>query len=290
MLQESGLGYLYPLLHVGGGEGLTTKVAPESLNRAMWIWSELIAGAERGGLQRTSGSNFSDGKETILLELKEKVSKYYPPPEPSKGMYRTRALLSIDGEEPTSSPKWVANGYLQFRADEVSGANCTHQWTDTALTPLEDRIPEVVEGLKRLLVRKAELAAEHKKRQEEWARERKEQAEREERDRHEAGRYRRLLRLSKGMAKADSIRELVERVRLELGKRPNNLAVEWMAWAEEQAQDVDPIPRIIRDLASNRDPTEPSHDDKYGRTETYSANDEYLRTTYWQHRNRWGGQ
>ncbi|MBL8066497.1 MAG: hypothetical protein JNM34_11680 [Chthonomonadaceae bacterium] len=290
VLEESGLGYLYPLVHAGGGEGLTTKVGPETLPRAMWLWTELLAEAERAGLSRTSGSTFSDGTVSILLELKEKVSKYYPPPEPSRGQNKARDLLSVDGEEPTTSPKWVANGFLQFRADEVSGANCSHQWTDTALTPLEDRLQQVVDGLKQLLMRKAELAIERKQREAEWAQERKRQAAREEQERYEAGRYKRLMRHSKAMAKADSIRELAERVRVELGNNLTSHMTDWLDWAEHQAREVDPIPRIARDLANEKDPVEPTYDDKYGRTETYSAADEYLRTNYWQQRNRWGGR
>ena len=251
-LRRAKVGY-YGLLEVGGGGVLQTKVATSGIDRAAWLWNELIPKLRPAGLSLVAGSStISDGTETVSLELKEMITRLKQTKRPDQE--RTfRSWL-----EPRE-PEWAPTGVLMFRAEEVDGSNCTRQWRESTLTRLDDRLDEVVAGLSVLLVRRKERAIERAEQQKRWAEESRLREIEERRQQHEQGRRRKLIRIADSFDGCRKVRQLCDA--LTTSQAPG--AAELVAWAERIADLLDPVKNIEADLEEGKDPMEPSHEDKY---------------------------
>jgi len=251
-LRRAKVGY-YGLLEVGGGGVLLTKVAASGIDRAAWLWNELLPKLRPAGLNLVTGtSTISDGTETVSLELKEMTTRIKLPKRPDQ----ERVIRSwLEPRE----PEWAPTGVLMFRTEEVHGASCARQWRESTLTRLDDRLDEVVAGLSALLVRKHELAIEAAERQKIRAEEARRREIEERRREHEQGRRRKLIRIADSFDGCRKVRQLCEA--LATSQAPG--AAELVAWAGGIADLLDPVKNIEADLEAGHDPMEPSHEDKY---------------------------
>jgi len=241
---------------------LRTKVAPSNIDRAIWLWSELIDVCKQLGLNlvKDAGTAFTDGKQTVTIELKEKTGKYLADKSKVRDDPFARFRLS---EQTGPAPEYAPTGFLQFRSEDVYDAPCAKQWSDTATTPLDAKISEVADCLVRLVDRKARREVEIKeaaiRRQEEDMRRHQEQ----ERQRKAQARVRRLIRQAASLSQASEIRNLVNRVERAASDTTVETTAQWVEWALRVADSLDPTREIVQRLAADSDPSEPEHQDLY---------------------------
>lgn len=252
--------FKYGLCDVWQEGVLRTKVSPSNINRAIWLWSELIDACRRLGLSlvKGDGTAFTDGKQTVTIELKEKTGKYLASkPKVRDDPYpRFRTF-----EQAGPAPEYAPTGFLQFRAEAVYDSPCAKQWSDTATTPLDAKISEVADCLVMLVGRKARREVEIKeaaiRRQEEDLRRHQEQ----ERQRKAQARVRRLIRQAASLGEASEIRTLVNRVERGAPDTTVEATAQWVAWALRVADSLDPTSQIVQRLAEGTDPSEPEYQD-----------------------------
>lgn len=241
---------------------LRTKVSPSSIDRAVWLWSELIEACKQLDLSlvKGTGTAFTDGNQTVTIELKEKTGKYLAdkPKERDDPFPRFRLL-----ERTGPTPEYAPTGFLQFRAEDVFDAPCSKQWADTATVPLDTKISEIADCLQKLLQRKAQREiemkeAEVRRREEELLR-----YQEQDRQRRAQGRVRRLIRQAASLSQAKEIRALLERVREESSVSIDLAGKEWTDWALRVADALDPTGQIVQKLDAGTDPSEPESQDLY---------------------------
>ena len=241
---------------------LRTKVSPSNIDRAIWLWSELIDVCKQLGLNlvKDAGTAFTDGKQTVTIELKEKTGKYLAAKPKVRDDPVPRYRLS---EQTGPAPEYAPTGFLQFRSEDVYDAPCAKQWTDTPTTPLDAKISEVADCLVRLVNRKARREVEVKeaaiRRQEEDLRRYQEQ----ERQRKAQARVRRLIRQAASLSQASEIRTLVDRVERAAQDMTVETTAQWVEWALRVADSLDPTSQIVQRLAEGSDPSEPEYLDLY---------------------------
>jgi hypothetical protein len=241
---------------------LRTKVSPSSIDRAVCLWSELIEACKQLDLSlvKGAGTAFTDGKQTVKIELKEKTGKYLADKPKVRDDPFTRIRLS---EQTGPTPEHSPTGFLQFRAEDACDAPCAKKWADSATAPLDTKILEIAACLLKLIQRKAQREIEMK---EAAIRRREEELQRcqeQERQKHAQGRVRRLIRQAASLSKANEIRSLVDRVGSESPESAAFAMKEWLAWAKAVADSVDPTSQIVQRLAVDSDPSEPEYQDLY---------------------------
>jgi len=241
---------------------LRTKVSPSNIDRAIWLWSELIDECKQLGLSlvKDAGTAFTDGKEIVTIELKEKTGRYLADKPKVRDDPFPRFRLS---EQTGPASEYAPTGFLQFRAEDVYEAPCAKQWADSATAPLDNKIFEVADCLLKLLQRKAQREIEMKeaavRRREEELRCYQEQ----EQQKHAQGRVRRLIRQAASLSQANEIRALVDRVESADPKMVADATAQWIEWATKVADSLDPTREIVQRLVAGSDPCEPEHQDLY---------------------------
>ncbi len=240
---------------------LRTKVAPPNIDRAIWLWTELIEACKGSGLNlvKDAGTAFTDGKQTVTIELKEKTGRYMADKPKMRDDPYPRLYLS---ERTRPTPEYAPTGFLQFRAEDVYDAPCPKQWSDSASTSLDEKIAEIAECLVKLLQRKAQREIEMKEAEIRRREEERLRNEEQERQRKARGRAKRLLRQAGSLRQSEDIRLLIDRVR-NSSQEADEATEEWLSWATRVADSLDPIKGITETLKQGKDPSEPEHEDLY---------------------------
>ncbi len=249
----------YGVVDVGGEGALRTKVAPHSFERALWLWTELLARLAEAGIAVVENtSSLTDGVQKASIELKEMSGRFTP-------KKATTALASRAAPNPLdagSTQEWAPTGVLVFRAD-TSGSGSARKWQETELRRMEDRLDEVAEGIRQLLKDKHVAHLAYLERQERWEEERRAREAEEARKQHEVARRRKLLRLAGSADRAGQVRRLASEIlsRAEVGGQGD--VTEFVEWALAYADRLDPVVQILKAIAEGKDPVEPEHEDKY---------------------------
>ena len=210
-------------LKVGGGAilrttqpGLDIRVSKDTLDRALWVMADLIRVIEDAGFR-------------VSVEVGE----------------RTRTVANIHGQEINFGLAEKPSGKLVIEVRSGWGL-IKKRWKEGKSKRLEEQLPKVVAGFIRIAL--AERAKREKRASEEWER----QQEAEERTRledsikAEQSKVRALEHAAAMWSRAERIRSFISAARDEAVQNghPVNAGStfgEWIVWAQEQADRLDPL-------------------------------------------------
>lgn len=258
-LKSAGRGY-YGVVDIGGDGALRTKVATHSFDRALWLWTELLAKlAEARITILADASSLTDGVETVIIELKEMTAKFTLKESTSASSSTRRTPHPLDYR---STQEWAPTGVLVFRA-EASSYSSARKWQETELRRMEDRLDDVAAGIQQLLKNKHVAHLESIERQKRWEEERRAREEEEARQRHEMARRRKLVRLAGSADRAGQVRHLASELLSRASVSRQDEVTKFVEWALAYADRLDPVARILKAIDEGIDPVEPEHEDKY---------------------------
>ena len=255
---------------------LHVHVSKKSLHRALLIMDALIKELEersfpvrvKGGATETEilGVTLKFGVFESLEDLKEEASE---PPD-LKGEYRFH--------HSAYRFKKVPSGHLCFRIDPDQtyywgyGSGLRRRWADGKTRRLEDQLESVFEGLLKCATvrRDAELKAAEEKRQREeaqrqWQEQERRRADMWEKIQAEQRRVNKVLADAENWRRSSLLRDYIEAVRastLAKGLTANEQCEtnEWIRWAAEQAERLDPLKPNPPSILDDQDKYHPAHE------------------------------
>lgn len=234
---------------------LSMHVSPALVDRALRLLDALIKASESEGAKwrvDTSGSTVVEWSgEPMKIVLKEKMSKReFPPPEPEKPRRGQRyepnwAALNWRRFE------WVSTGVLTLYVDEYVEGYAQRTWNDTATAKLEEKLGDVIAGLPLIVSGIVAKREKHAAWQREW--DAQQRREREAARAKETQRRLRanLVRATTSWERATRLRSFcdeVERATSTLPEPRRAAAVEWLRWARQQAERLDPLANNFEEL------------------------------------------
>ena len=235
----------YGIVEVWRSGNLRTKLASASIDRGIWLWSELLERLAKLDIRLVlESSSVTDGTETVSLELKEMTSRFDPGNAPE---IRTWSGLE-DVQE------WAPTGVLMFRSELISLAPSPHQWQESQTNRLEDKLDDIAAGLKVLLEKKHVAAVLTLERERKWEEDRRNDEQKAHLQRIEQNRRHELVKQSEAFGKAAQIRVLVQALVASSGEVDVS---KFVKWANAVADDMDPVTEIIGDLRKGLDPVRP---------------------------------
>ena len=236
------------------------QVSKAALIRALRFAAALITALEVEGFKVEVGNGFREQTTATLYDqeigfmLVERTDKL-PLTTPTKGGVLERVLTY--GGTPYEHK---ATGRFSLRIWKPWNA-LRKSWGDGKTRTLEDQLPEIVAGFMQIaLLGKAE---DEKRAVEKAAAERiaAEQARRAEAIRQEEGRVRALHRAAADWERADRIRRMIQAA-AEAAKQvgqalePGTPFADWLAWAAQQADRLDPLKESPPSMLDAKAPSE----------------------------------
>ena len=235
---------------------LDIRVTPAMLDRTTRILDALIKASELKGYKWSVSSAGAttvtvDG-QAMKIEVKERVKKRELPRPPVVAERRGRRKWEPNYAAlfaPTEY-EWMSTGELTLSIEEYFDDVVRKRWNDTAHTTLEDKLGDILATLP--------IAAASREARERRVAEEKRQRELEEQRRvaaakraEEQKRLRaKLVRAMQSWERAMRIRTFCNAVASDLkeGSDEQKLAMPWLIWARQQADDLDPLRSEMDDL------------------------------------------
>jgi len=240
---------------------LAVEVSREQVGRALRIMDVIVkAMIERGGkFKQETGKWHLElfmGKQPVWFRITER---------------RKRSLLDIDDEERKErglmsweKHDWKGAGVLRF---EISGDKYVNGrlWEENKRVSLESFLPEIIGSLERVEKDGEENRAREAEQQKLEAEEQRKQ-NLEWRRKHEEDERRKLLeQAGEQWQRAHRVREFIRACESEIQKQAGNVppesrAAQWLAWAREYADQIDPLTHgyLVNLIKSVRDMTIPA--------------------------------
>jgi hypothetical protein len=241
-------------------QALHIRISPDVLDRVLRLLDSLIKASEAKGCRwsiTTEGKTVieCDG-ESMAVELKERLPrrevprKPAPPPRPgTHGWSPDFSYLDYN-----SRYEWVSTNELSFHVDEYISGSAQRTWNDTEHSRLEEKLDLILAGLPAVAIG---LKA-HREEREAWRRGYEEERRRE---REKARRVETQRRLRKRLvlamqdweraARLHHFCDTVEARCRDLDATQRAVVTEWLAWAREQADALDPLGHDLDILTSN---------------------------------------
>ena len=244
---------------------LQLRTSKSCARRALLIYDALLKECERRGYQVAAGPRITVLNHTMSVGISELVDtvREETKDDDLQGSY-------VFGHSRYNS-KRVPSGKLSLRVENglgywANGRRCT--WSDTERTKLDDRLDKALLNMVETAVlaqkhreeeeRQRELRRQEEQRRQEAAHQR---AERQKLYKAEKARFKQLLTQAESLQKSRLVRELIEAVKrgmAERGSTPHNKNTEeWIEWATQQADRLDPLlpsPPSILDEVDLEDP------------------------------------
>jgi hypothetical protein len=236
------------------GECLDVRVTLDSSDRAMCILDALLKGLDTRGYPvtiRRTGDNFSTTvciiDEDIGISLVEQVTRIE-----LKDEKRKQSVWAFRQYE------WVPTGKLSLRIEAWS-PGARQSWSDGKQQRVENCLNQFIVGL--VVVAEAARAArlEREEREREYRKAEEERLLKLRRQEEEAARIRALIHAADQWHTASNVRSYLARVRESLEHHPDvPLEVrDWLDWAEEFTNQIDPL------LAAPSIPTDPHPPERF---------------------------
>jgi hypothetical protein len=246
-------------------EVLDVSVTEASLDRALLIMDTLIKAFAAQGVsvhidKKRSATIAEVGGTPIELSLNEYVRqvKHEITPAETRKLERERkrgqpSLAFLDLPRYDYQP----TGVLTF----VAGRSPSRSWRDTARSPLETRLKEVVAGTLALALEARRQEAERQRKEAERQRAREQYAAIVKRRNDEAERLQRLENDAVQWTKAEQLRAYVSAVESHLRSTGglNDAAEQWLAWARAKADRADPLINVSDLILDAPEPEHPRH-------------------------------
>lgn len=235
---------------------LDIRVTPAMLDRTARILDALIKASELKGCKWSISSARAttvtvDG-QAMKIEVKERVKKHELPRPPVVSERRGRRKWEPNYAAlfaPTEY-EWISTGELTLSIEEYFDDVVRKRWNDTAHTSLEDKLGDILATLP--------IAAASREARERRFAEEKCQRELEEQRRVAAARRAeeqkrlraKLVRAMQSWERAVRMRTFCNAVSSDLkeGSDEQKLALPWLNWARQQADELDPLRSEMNDL------------------------------------------
>jgi hypothetical protein len=221
-------------------EWLDLRVTKHCMARALRIMAAIIHMLEREGFKLAVEKKKSESTsaivygETIRFGLIERSRQVKPSPKPNASSPSSYNPIRL---EPT--------GVLSIEVWNYYGGGLQKTWRDRESAHLEEQLPRCIAGMMRIALK--ERAERDKREREEQARQKRidevraqlKQIEKEEK------KIKALEREAIRWQRAERIREYIEAARRDAHQKPEledrATILEWAAWAERQADRIDPL-------------------------------------------------
>lgn len=239
---------------------LHIRISPNVLDRVLRLLDSLIKASEAKGYR---WSITPEGKtaiacngESMAVELKERVPRREVPRKSTPPQRHSQHGWSPDLSylDYNSRYEWVSTDELSFHIDEYISGSAQRTWNDTKHSRLEEKLDLILAGLPAMAVG---LKA-HREEREAWRRSYEEERRRE---REEARRVETQRRLRKRLvlamqdweraARLHHFCDAVEARCRDLDATQRAVVTEWLAWAREQTDALDPLGHDLDILTSN---------------------------------------
>jgi hypothetical protein len=226
---------------------LAVHISPNVLDRALLLLDTLIKTCRDQGMPWSitdKGTFIQVAGIELNVILRERLTKQEVKPEPLPEKRGKRSRWEPNYSPSFPSFEWVSTNDLTFEVTTAANGSPQRRWADTRNNKLECRIADIVQGLPTVADGVKLLEAERER----WRLER-EEAERlrlESARRVEIERKRRLRlqTLITRASRAEQIRSLCDRLEITKTDACEELGagtVEWLAWARNQADLLDPV-------------------------------------------------
>jgi hypothetical protein len=261
----------YGVLRPWRREYLDIRVSPTSLKRALRIMDALIKGIEERGFSISNrvNSRFPETHltifdESIRFSLSEKTRQIAHVPTKKEVEEQKRYYWN-------TPPKWdyVPTGMLSLNIDRYSASNFRKRWSEGPKTRLEDLLNSFLlgaVGVAMEIKERRRVREEEQRRREEERRILEEERKRRE---IEKQRLRDLESQAERWAKSEQLRAYIRAVEKEAAAQEDidvlrNRLQEWVTWANEHADDLDPTKKLsmLRESRSLGTDSRPSEEDE----------------------------
>jgi hypothetical protein len=193
---------------------LDIRVSPSNTGRALRFMDTLIKCIRARGYSYEVNNK---DNYVVIRDIKLRVN------------FREQTSKFRVQHKPYQDSEWRPNGKLSFRLDSRLKA----EWKDLKTKLLEEQLPKVIAKLELAAQQEEEYLQKARLWQENWEKQRKLQAEREARQRSESKAFKELMDRAKQWKRAMLLREY-------LAAMPNP-DVEWLTWAQQKADWLDPL-------------------------------------------------
>jgi hypothetical protein len=247
---------------------LDIRVSRGSLDRALRLMAGLIGTLEAEGFTVTVGNGYREHTvvslhgQQITFGLVEKVDRVEQAVAPRGGMLER--VLTYGGKPVTFEPA----GRLSIEVWQPWHAH-PKRWKDRKSSRLEDLLPQVVAGFVRIAL--AERAEKERRATEEQERQRRveERAQLEQLIKTEQSRVHALRRAAMNWFRAQQVRSFLTAARdsARQGEQPSEPGTpfgDWLAWAEQQADRLDPLKESPASILDCKREVEPAYVGYYG--------------------------
>jgi hypothetical protein len=247
---------------------LDIRVSKGSLDRALRIMAGLIATMEEAGFSITVGDGHHEQTvamvygQQIKLALVEKVDRVELAVAPPGGVLER--VLNYGGKPATFEP----SGQLSIEVLQPWDAH-PKRWKDRKSQSLEELLPQVAAGFIRIALKERseqeKTAAEDRAR----AQRKAERAELEQSIKVEHSKVRALRHAVANWVRAEQVRSFLAAARDSAERNGQSVASgtafgDWLEWAEQQADRVDPLRESPASIIDRRREVEPEHVVYYG--------------------------
>jgi hypothetical protein len=247
---------------------LDVRVSKGSLDRALRIMAGLIATMEEEGFSITVGDGHHEQTvvmvygQQIKLGLVEKVDRVELAVAPPGGVLER--VLTYGSKPATFEP----SGQLSIEVWQPWDAD-PKRWKDRKAHPLEELLRQVAAGFIRIALKKR---SEQEKRAAEERVRRQRDAERAELERSikvEHSKVRALRHAAANWIRAEQVRSFLTAARESAERNGQSVAAgtafgDWLEWAEQQANRIDPLRESPASIFDRRREVEPEHVAYYG--------------------------
>lgn len=235
---------------------LDIRVTPAMLNRTARILDALIKASELKGykwsISSAGATTVTVDGQAMKIEVKERVKKHELPRPPvvperrgSRKWEPNYAVLFAPTEY-----AWISTGELTLSIEEYFDDVVRKRWNDTAHTSLEDKLGDILATLP--------IAAASREARERRFAEEKRQGELKEQRRVAAARRAeeqkrlrgKLVYAMQRWERAARIRTFCDAVAADIkeGSDEQDIALPWLDWARQQADELDPLRSEMDDL------------------------------------------
>jgi hypothetical protein len=216
---------------------LDLRVSPTSLNRALRILNAFIKTTEKLGWNVSVGGH--NNRDTFIVISGEKIDFGI-----EEKVRRTEHVMTLQASrkktrgEYVREVRWDYNptGKLTFRIKEYGAESLRKTWSDTSRHRLEEKLPDVVEEVRRYAARRVAHRREQERKAKEKAAMQARLAELQAQRKEEKRRIEELELQARLWSKANLIRSFVEAAR-QAGMEDSD----WSRWALDHAGRIDPL-------------------------------------------------
>ncbi len=237
---------------------LDMRVAPTSTSRALRIMDALLKALDHRGFAastavgKDSATTISVLGETLAVSIEENVKQKEHQVTPAEERKRER-----DRYFSLYIPRYdfIPTGALSLRVKNVWSNGVRTTWSDGKVQRVENCLNAFIIGLIKAAVQTRAHRLERERWEQEWQERMRQREEAERRQREEKEQLEKLLTDAENWQRSQLIQAYVDAVRAAATRKHGGVPPEldqWLAWAAEQAERLDPLRRSLASIPEGR--------------------------------------